>query len=90
MLTKELKEKSEQHTEMLPKKEKVMRPYIFNFDNCVMIIGFDEDETYMFQVEESALKLKKTGSCQVRHVDEEKEKHEDTILEEVKLIDKIS
>jgi len=52
-----------------------MRPYIFNSDNCFMITRFDEDETDMFQIEESVLELKKTGSCQVRHIDEENEKH---------------
>ena len=40
VLTKELEENSEQHIEMLPEKEKVMRPYIFNYDNCFMITGF--------------------------------------------------
>lgn len=55
-----------------------------------MITGFDENETDMFQVEELVLELKKTGSCQVRHVDEEKEKHEDIVLGEVKLTVRIS
>ena len=55
-----------------------------------MITGFDKNETHMFQVEELVLELKKTESCQVRHADEEKERHEDTMLEEVKLIIKIS
>jgi len=89
VLTKELKENLEQYTEMLSERKKVMRPYIFNSDNFFMIIGFDEDETNMFQVEESVLELKKTGSCQVEHVVEEK-KHEDTMLEEVKLIVRIN
>ena len=34
--------------------------------------------------------MKKTRSCQVKHADEEKEKHEDTMLEEVKLIVRIN
>ena len=55
-----------------------------------MITRFDENETDMFQVEESVLELKKTGSCQVKHADEENEKHEDTVLGEVKLIVRIS
>lgn len=84
------KEKSEHHTEILPKEEEVMRPYIFNSDNCFMITGFDENEIDMFQVEELVLELKKTGSCQVEHVDEENEKHEDTVLEEIKLTVRIS
>jgi len=35
MLTKELKENSEKHIEMMPEKEKVMRTYIFNSDNVL-------------------------------------------------------
>jgi len=75
---------------MLPEKERVMRPYISNSNNCFMITGFVENEIDMFQIEESVLELKKTGSCQDRHADEEKEKHEDTMLEEVKLIVRIN
>ena len=75
---------------MFPKKENEIRPYIFS-NNWFMITGFDEDETYMFQVEgESVLQLKKTGSCQVRHNDEEDVKHEDIVLEEAKLTVKIN
>ena len=90
VLTKELEKNTEQHTEMFPEEEKVIMPYIFNSDNCFIITGFDEDETNMFQVEESVLELKKIGIFQVRHANEEKEKHEDTIIEEFKLIVKIS
>lgn len=39
-----------------------MRPYIFNSDNSFMITGFVENEIDMFQIEESVLELKKTGS----------------------------
>ena len=67
-----------------------MRPYIFNFDNCFMITGIDENETDMFQVEESVLELKKTGSCQVGHADDEKQKSEDIVLEEIKLTVRIN
>ena len=44
----------------------------------------------MFQVEESVLELKKIGSFQDIHIDEGNEKHEDTVLEEVKLTIRIS
>ena len=90
VLTKELKENPEQHTKILREKERLMRPYIFNSNNCLMIIRFDENETDMFQVEESVLELKKTRSRQVKHIDEEYEKHEDIVLGEVKLIVRIS
>ena len=55
-----------------------------------MITGFDENETDMFQVEESVLELKKIWSFQVRHGDEENEKHEDIVLKEIKLTVRIS
>lgn len=37
------KEKSEQHTKMLPKEEEALRPYVFHFNNCFVSGGFVVD-----------------------------------------------
>ena len=48
VLTEELKERSEQHTKGLPEEEGAQRPYIFYFDNCLMIAYFvAETGTYL-------------------------------------------
>lgn len=36
-------ETSEQHTEMFPKEEEAWRPYVFNFNNCFVSVGFVVD-----------------------------------------------
>jgi len=52
VMTEELKEGLEQCTERLLQEEEVQRPYIFYFDNCLMIADFvGENGTYLAQVD---------------------------------------
>lgn len=52
VLREELKGISEQHTERSPQGEDPQRPYIFYFDNCLMIVDFfAETRTYLAQVD---------------------------------------
>jgi len=52
VLIEELKEISEQHTERLPEEEEAQRPYIFYFDNCLMVANYvAETRMYLAQVD---------------------------------------
>ena len=48
VLTEELKERSEKRTERFLEEEEAQKPYIFFFDNCLMISDFVvENRTYL-------------------------------------------
>lgn len=52
VLTKELTERSEQHTEVFPKGKEVQRPYMFDYNDCLIIEDVvAEAGTYFAQVD---------------------------------------
>ena len=53
---------SKQHTEMLPKEEETLKPYVFNYNNCFVSAVFVRD----WQPYEGVIKLDKITRVQRR------------------------
>ena len=65
---------SEQHTEVLPKEEETLRPYVFNYNDCFVSVGFDED----WQPYEAVIKLDKNYWSSKENLDQ----HTDVLTED--------